>query len=131
MKGSIERVRTLINGGTPDRPPLFDLLRNDAVLSHFAGEKAYFSRTLAESGPLQSISGRSDWRPFQLPFAARDESGWLDDRPERLDLNLVLPGAGKVQLRSLRLVQYDITDDSSGPGTAEGVPRQSRNAAIR
>ena len=39
MKESIERVRTLINGGTPDRPPLFDLLRNDAVLSHFAGEK--------------------------------------------------------------------------------------------
>ena len=39
MNGSIERVRTLINGGTPDRPPLFDLLRNDAVLSHFAGEK--------------------------------------------------------------------------------------------
>lgn len=39
MKGSIERVRTLINGGTPDRPPLFDLLRNDAVLSHFSGEK--------------------------------------------------------------------------------------------
>lgn len=39
MKGSIERVQTLINGGTPDRPPLFDLLRNDAVLTHFAGEK--------------------------------------------------------------------------------------------
>ena len=38
MKGSIERVRTLINGGMPDRPPLFDLLRNDAALSHFSGE---------------------------------------------------------------------------------------------
>ena len=38
MKGSIERVQMLFSGRTPDRPPLFDLLRNDAVLSHFAGE---------------------------------------------------------------------------------------------
>lgn len=37
MKGSIERVRTLINGGTPDRVPMFDLLRNTAVISHFTG----------------------------------------------------------------------------------------------
>jgi hypothetical protein len=37
MQGSIERVRTVINGGMPDRAPLYDLLRNDAVISHFAG----------------------------------------------------------------------------------------------
>lgn len=37
MQGSLERVRTVIHGGMPDRPPLYDLLRNDAVLSHFAG----------------------------------------------------------------------------------------------
>ena len=39
MNRSIERVRALLNGDSPDRPPLFDLLRNDAVLSHFAGEQ--------------------------------------------------------------------------------------------
>ncbi len=38
MKGSIERARAVIHGETPDRTPMFDLLRNDAVLSHFAGE---------------------------------------------------------------------------------------------
>jgi hypothetical protein len=38
MHGSFERVRTVINGGMPDRPPLYDLLRNDAVLNHFTGE---------------------------------------------------------------------------------------------
>ena len=38
MKSSIERVRAVINGETPDRTPMFDLLRNDAVISHFAGE---------------------------------------------------------------------------------------------
>jgi hypothetical protein len=38
MQGSIDRVRAVINGRTPDRAPLYDLLRNDAVISHFAGE---------------------------------------------------------------------------------------------
>jgi len=38
VKSSIERVRAVINGETPDRTPMFDLLRNDAVISHFAGE---------------------------------------------------------------------------------------------
>ena len=39
MNGSTKRVSTLINGGTPDRPPLFELLRNDKAISHFVGEK--------------------------------------------------------------------------------------------
>jgi len=38
MRGSIDRALTVIKGGMPDRAPLFDLLRNDAVLEHFAGE---------------------------------------------------------------------------------------------
>lgn len=38
VRGSLERVRAVIHGQLPDRAPLYDLLRNDAVLSHFAGE---------------------------------------------------------------------------------------------
>ncbi len=38
MHKSLDRVRTVINGGLPDRPPLYDLLRNDAVLNHFTGK---------------------------------------------------------------------------------------------
>ncbi len=38
MQKSLERVHTVIHGGLPDRPPLYDLLRNDAVLSHFTGQ---------------------------------------------------------------------------------------------
>ena len=38
MQGSIERVRAVINGEMPDRAPLYDLLRNDAVIGHFADE---------------------------------------------------------------------------------------------
>ncbi len=38
MEGSIHRVRDVINGRLPDRPPLFDLLRNDAVINHFTAK---------------------------------------------------------------------------------------------
>jgi hypothetical protein len=37
MQNSLERVRTVIRGGIPDRPPLYDLLRNDAVIGYFSG----------------------------------------------------------------------------------------------
>ncbi len=36
---STERVKTLLGGRLPDRPPLYDVIRNDAVLEHFGGEK--------------------------------------------------------------------------------------------
>lgn len=35
---SCQRVQTLLDGTLPDRVPHFDLLRNDAVISHLAGE---------------------------------------------------------------------------------------------
>lgn len=59
----------------------------------------YFSRTLAEQGPEGSLSGSSDWRPFELPFH-------LDGGPppERLEIGIVLPGAGAVEIGPLELV---------------------------
>jgi hypothetical protein len=36
---SKDRVRTLLWGKLSDRPPFFDLLRNDEVIQHMAGEK--------------------------------------------------------------------------------------------
>ena len=42
MEGSIQRVTAVINGEMPDRAPLFDLLRNDAVLERFAGRRLTF-----------------------------------------------------------------------------------------
>lgn len=38
MQGSIDRVKAVVNGEMPDRPPIFDLLRNDAVIEHFSGQ---------------------------------------------------------------------------------------------
>lgn len=40
MHGSRQLVRTFLKGETPARVPLYDLLRNDAVIAHFAGECA-------------------------------------------------------------------------------------------
>ena len=37
MQGSIERVRAVIHGEMPDRAPLYELIRNDAVINHFTG----------------------------------------------------------------------------------------------
>jgi hypothetical protein len=39
VNGSVERVRAVLDGRLPDRPPLYDLLRNDAVIEHFAGRR--------------------------------------------------------------------------------------------
>ena len=37
MEAPKQRVLDVIEGRLPDRPPLYDLIRNDAVLSHFSG----------------------------------------------------------------------------------------------
>jgi uroporphyrinogen decarboxylase len=39
MQGSIDRVKAVVSGEMPDRAPLFDLLRNDAVIAHFTGRE--------------------------------------------------------------------------------------------
>lgn len=38
MQRSIQRVRAVIHGDMPDRAPLYELLRNDAVINHFTDE---------------------------------------------------------------------------------------------
>ncbi|HZV34510.1 MAG TPA: hypothetical protein VFB72_08015 [Verrucomicrobiae bacterium] len=61
----------------------------------------YFSKTLADSGPLGKISGTSGWREFALPF---DRTGSASP-PTRLQVNLVLPGRGTVYIGPMKLMQ--------------------------
>jgi hypothetical protein len=72
--------------------------------SIFPDGSRYFSRTLDERGPLAKLSGSSRARGFVLPFFLGEGA----PRPLRLELNVVLPGAGRVTLSDLRL--------ASGPG---------------
>lgn len=73
---------------------------------------AYFSRTLAPSGPMGRLEGTSGWRDFVLPFT-NSEGG---APPTRLVVNLVMAGPGTVEVGPLELVQF------SG---ASGIARSS------
>ena len=78
--------------------------------SYFADGQAYFSRTLSARGLLQSLRGSSDWRPFLLPFS----KGGLP-APEKLVVNVVLPSGGRVDLRNVRLVEYEEAEGALPP----------------
>jgi len=77
--------------------------------SYFADGSRYFSRTLATQGPMAVLSGTSDSRPFELPFSLQGATG-----PERLEVNVVLPGSGTVEVSPLELVRLDA--DAAGGG---------------
>jgi hypothetical protein len=79
--------------------------------SHF-GEQAFFSRTLGDGkGPMQKLTGDSDWRVFILPFDM--EEGM---KPDKLVVNLVLKGKGEVILSELRFVSFPASDPKAQSG---------------
>jgi hypothetical protein len=65
-------------------------------------DEAYFTRTLADNGPMGRLDGTSDWREFWLPF---DSTGAKTQLTE-LEMNLHLTGPGTVHLRNMKLMQY-------------------------
>lgn len=78
--------------------------------SVFSDGSRYFSRTLEQRGPLAILSGRSDWREFELPFFPGE--GPL---PTALEINVVLPGAGRVWIGPLAVADIDGSSWWSGP----------------
>ncbi|HSB36154.1 MAG TPA: hypothetical protein VLH41_04720 [Thermoanaerobaculia bacterium] len=74
--------------------------------SFFPGGGRYFSRTLADGGPMASLAGTFSFRSFVLPFTA--EPGM---KPERLAVNVAFPGRGTVTLGPVRLVELGPGDD--------------------
>ena len=86
-------------------------VEGDAFLqmnNDFGEEGVYFTKSLADSGPLGKISGSSGWRPFILPFQANkgDQASGKFLVPGEVTLSLHLPGAGSVSIRDVRLFQY-------------------------
>jgi hypothetical protein len=82
--------------------------------SFFPDGSRFFSRTLAGAGPMKSLSGTSGPRPFVVPFFSKEEI----PAPVRLELAVVLPGGGEVELSNTALVQYRPGED---PLTASGA----------
>jgi len=73
--------------------------------NHLADGQAFFTRTVADVGPMRRLSGSSAMRPFNLPA---DASGGA--KPERLVLNLVLPAGATATISDLRLIRLDPQD---------------------
>lgn len=85
--------------------------------NHFGAGMSAFSRTLADGGPMGGLRGTSSWRTFILPFNATGTK----NPPERLEVNVQLPGKGTVFLRSLRLIEmtsFGITATAAAPRKA-------------
>lgn len=73
-------------------------------------EGRYFTRTIGDRGPMRTITGNSDWRSVVLPF----EATGAEAPPERLIINVVLPGRGEVTLGALTLVELEPGEWPSG-----------------
>lgn len=65
----------------------------------FPDGSRYFTRSLARRGPLARLEGSSGPRRFVLPFALHPDAKL---HPVRVELGVVLPGSGEVELRDLR-----------------------------
>jgi capsular polysaccharide biosynthesis protein len=63
----------------------------------------FFSRTMDKpgSGAMGQLTGTSDWRPFILPFDQQK----IANPPNRIEVNLHLPGHGVVIIGPLRLCE--------------------------
>ena len=67
----IERVRAILGGGTPDRPALFDLLRNNAVLEYYSGKSLAEDTEGAIYGAARNILDST--RSLRFPSEAGEE----------------------------------------------------------
>jgi len=82
-----------------------------------------FSRSLAEYGPFSKLSGTSDWRDVSIPFNAEGAKQPL----AKLELNLVLAGAGEVEITDLQLIEFA---DSGAMWGALGPGMAKANTAV-
>jgi hypothetical protein len=86
------------------------------IWNHFPEPKkgAYFSRTMAETGPMGKLRGDSPWKDFILPFNFDDASFPM---PEKIQFNVFLPQNGTVWLSDVELVELppnELTKQLSG-----------------
>jgi len=68
-----ERVAAVLRGEAPDRPPLFDLLRNDAVLAHYSGLDPFVDPEGAVYAAARNVLDST--RSLRLPDPEGEERG--------------------------------------------------------
>ncbi len=90
--------------------------------SFFADGRSYFSKTLGQAGPYRPLTGTSDWQTRNLPF----DLGGSGLEPVRLEINLVMPGRGRVYLKEMTLEQ--IPGNQAVAGAYEGAWWDGRTA---
>ena len=78
--------------------------------SVFADGSRYFSRTLGEEGPMARLTGTEARREFVLPFYGKP--GLV---PARVEVNLVLPGGGRVELTNVTFSQLSPGENPLAP----------------
>jgi hypothetical protein len=88
---------------------------------NYLPDGAFFSRSLEQSGPMRRLEGTSDWRAFVLPFFNREGGS----PPQKLVLNLVMSGAGTVEIGPLELVQFGPGEDPFANSNAWWSDRQA------
>jgi hypothetical protein len=71
------------------------------MLNYLPDGRWFFTRGLAEVGPMQYLTGSSTWRDFRLPGSLGEDPNV--PRPNRLVINLHLDGPGTVYLSDLRV----------------------------
>ena len=94
----------------------YEGVEGDAYLqlnSDFGDAGVFFTKGLAQSGPMGKISGSSPWRNFVLPFFANQGEVASEPPavPDELTLELYLPAAGSVTIRDVRLYLYAANED--------------------
>jgi len=75
--------------------------------SYFPNRGRFFSRTLGP-GNMRPLSDSSGWREFVLPFFITDAAF---PPPEKLVLNVVLPGSGKFEIGPVLLREFGENED--------------------
>ncbi len=73
--------------------------------STFPDGRSYFSRTLADKGPLGKIEGDSSWRVFRVPFSLGNAAKDPHYRPVRITFGIRSPG-GTVSIGAVQLKHY-------------------------
>jgi hypothetical protein len=87
--------------------------------NEFPEKGRFFTKTVNKDGPMGELRGDADWRAFALPFHKGEEPD-----PVRLEIDLVLPGAGTVMIRNMELIPGANGFEAMHPG-AWFTPMQS------